>query len=247
MIQNLNCYVTAQNKEIKSETHYTSPSGDKIQEKSFVKDLGVFMSNDCLFKDQIDLTIEKAKNLISWILRTFISRSKHTMITLYKSLVIPILEYCSVLWSPNAVGLIQRLEEIQKSYLKQIKGAPQNYWETLKYFKIYSLQRRRERYRIIYTWKILENLVPNVNGCFKCKDHPRLGRMCLSKYAGPYNSRLRDSTLTIQGAKLFNAMPKNIRNLKNIPVDKFKNALDKHLQTIPDEPQIRGYTGCRRV
>ena len=149
MIQNLNCHV----KEIKSETHYTSPLGDKIQEKSFVKDLGVLMSNDCLFKDQIDSTIEKAKNLISWILRTFISRSKHTMITLYKSLVIPILEYCLVLWSPNAAGLIQRLEEIQKSYLKQIKGAPQNYWETLKYFKIYSLQRRRECYRIIYTWK----------------------------------------------------------------------------------------------
>ena len=73
------------NNEIKSET-YTSPSGDKIQEKAFVKDLGVLMSNDCLFKDQIDLTIEKAKNLISWILRTFISRSKHTMITLFKSL-----------------------------------------------------------------------------------------------------------------------------------------------------------------
>ena len=86
-----------------------------------------------------------------------------------------------------------------------------------------------------------------VNGCFKYKDHPRLGRMCVSKYAGPDNSRSRDSTLTIQGAKLFNAMQKNIRNLKNIPVDKFKNALDKHLQTIPDEPQIRGYTGCRRV
>ena len=51
--------------------------------------------------------------------------------------------------------------------------------------------------------------------------------MCVSKYAGPDNSRLRDSTLTIQGAKLFNAMQKNIRNLKNIPVDKFKNALDK--------------------
>ena len=120
-----------------------SPSGDEIQEKAFVKDLGVLMSNDCLFKDQIDSTIEKA-------IRTFILRSKHTMITLYKSLVIPILEYCLVLWSPNAVGLIQRLEEIQKSYLKQIRGAPQNYWESLKHFKIYSLQRRRERYRIIY-------------------------------------------------------------------------------------------------
>ena len=169
------------------------------------------------------------------------------MITLYKSLVIPILAHCSVLWSPSAVGLIQRLEEIQKSFLKQIKGTPKKYWQSLKQLKIYSLQRRRERYCIIYHWKILENRVPNINDAFKSKDHPRLGRMCISKYTGPNNTKLRDSTLTIKGAKLFNAMPKNIRNLKNIPVDKFKNALDTYLKTVPDEPQIRGYTGCRRV
>ena len=74
-----------------------------------------------------------------------------------------------------------------------------------------------------------------------------IGRMCISKYTSPNNTKLWDSTLTIQGAKLFNAMPKNIRNLKNIPVEKFKNELDTYLKTVPDEPQIRGYTGCRRV
>ena len=89
----------------------------------------------------------------------------------------------------------------------------------------------------------MENLVPNINDGFKSKDHPRLGRTCISKYTGPNNTKLRDRILTIQGATLFNAMPKNIRNLKNIPVDKFKNALDTYLKTVPDEPQIRGYTG----
>ena len=128
------------------------------------------MSNDCLYKNQIDTIIEKEKNLISWILRTFISSITHTMITLYKSLVIPILAHCSVLWSPSAVGLIQRLEEIQKSFLKQIKGIPNNYWESLKQLKIYSLQRRREHFRIICTWKIFENLLPNINDAFKSKD-----------------------------------------------------------------------------
>ena len=29
--------------------------------------------------------------------------------------------------------------------------------------KLYSLQRRRERYIIIYVWKILEGLVPNLS------------------------------------------------------------------------------------
>ena len=41
------------NELIKDETHYTSPSGEIIQSKSVVKDLGVLMSNDCTFKEQI--------------------------------------------------------------------------------------------------------------------------------------------------------------------------------------------------
>ena len=205
------------------------------------------MSDDCVFTQQITSTIEKAKNLTSWILRTFSSRSPKCMITLYKSLVNPILEYCSVLWSPNAVGLVQRLEEIQRSYLKKINGISNNYWDCLKQTKIYSLQRWRERYRIIYIWKVIESLVPNINGSIKITENPRLGRMCSLTLSKNQTSKLRDSTLAVQGAKLFNAMPRSIRNLKNISIEQFKTALDAHLKNIPDEPQIRGYTGCRRA
>ena len=132
------------NQIIKDQTNYTSQSGNIIASKDVVKDLGILMCNNCLFKEQIISTIEKAKNLTSWILRTFTSRSFECMITLYKSLVIPILEYCSVLWSPNTVGLIQRLEDVQKSFLRKIKSTPHNYWECLKQCKIYSQQRGRE-------------------------------------------------------------------------------------------------------
>ena len=220
------------NTEIKNETHYTSPSGDKIEEKAFVKDLGVLMSNDCLFKDQIESTIEKAKNLISWILRTFTSRSKHTMITLYKSLVIPILEYCSVLWSPSAVGLIQRLEEIQKSFLKQIKGTPQNYWESLKQLKIYSLQRRRERYQIIYVWKILEELVLSLENVKRFSNFSdRGGRTCtvpsVNRNASKKIQTLRESSFSVNGTRLFNVLPRT-------------SNLDRFLKLIPDQPIVPG-------
>ena len=234
------------NKNIKEQTHYTSPSGKVIENKDVVKDLGIFMSNDCLFAYQINSAIEKAKS-ISWILRTFSSRSSHVMLTLYKALVIPILEYCSVLWSPNTVGLIQRIEEIQKSFFKKIKGVNKNYWECLKDLKIYSLQRRRERYRIIYVWKVLENLVPNINDGIKFKENPRLGRMCALSIPNPKTLKIRESSLPFQGARLFNILPKTIRNIKNVPIEKFKTALDAYLKTIPDEPQIQGYTACKRA
>ena len=204
------------------------------------------MDSYCTFQKQITEVIKKAKNLTSWILRTFSSRSFNCMITLYKSLVIPILEYCSVLWSPTAVGLIQRLEDIQKSFLRKINGISNNYWECLKQTKIYSLQRRRERYRIIYVWKSMEKIVPAVNG-IKTTENPRLGRMCTLTIPKNQTSKFRDSTLAVQGAKLFNAMPKSIRNLKNVSINKFKSALDNHLKSIPDEPQIHGYTECRRA
>ena len=234
------------NEDLKQSSSYTTPSGKVIEVKDSVKDLGVYMSSNCLFKDQINAVIEKAKNIISWILRSFTSRKHSAMMTLYKSLVIPILEYCSVLWSPKAAGLIQMLEMIQWSFIRKIIGARgMNYWECLKDMNLYSLQRRRERYRIIYVWKVLEQLVPNINNKIQAKDHIRLGRLCILN--GRNASTKLDGSFTIDGPKLFNSLPKHVRDLKRVSLQKFKRALDSHLRKIPDNPLIPGYTECRRA
>ena len=120
-----------------------------------------------------------------------------------------------------------------------------NYWECLKDMSIYSLQRRRERYRIIYIWKILEQLVPNINNKIQAKDHIRLGRLCILN--GRNASTKLEGSLTIDGPKLFNSLPKHVRDLKGVSLQKFKRALDLHLKKIPDNPQIPGYTECRRA
>ena len=104
-----------------------------------------------------------ARNMCAWILRTFHSRSEELMMTLWKSLVLPILDYCSQLWCPSKTGLIQEIEDIQKSFTRKIHSLKRgDYWERLDTYNLYSLQRRRERYRILYVWKILQNIVPNV-------------------------------------------------------------------------------------
>jgi len=154
------------------------------------------------------------------------------------------------LWSPSSAGQIQSLDAVQWSFLRKIRGTKDDdYWTCLKKMKVYSLQRRRERYRIIYTWKILENLVPNPNGQIKCSTHLRLGRLCTlpkplrsKKYQQAYQG-----SLPVQGVKLFNAMPKQIREMTNIPLQTFKRALDKHLALIPDEPLLHNYTAFRRA
>ena len=170
------------NNELKESTTYTTPKGLPIETKTVVKDLGVVISDENKFNEQIDHVITKAKNMASWILRTFRTRARVPMLTLYKSLVLPILEYCLVLWCPLSVGNKQKIEAVKWSLIRKIAGIRNmNYWQTLHELKIYSLERRPERYRIIYMWKILEGLVPNINkkGVQSFENH-RQGRKCIT-------------------------------------------------------------------
>ena len=120
------------------------------------------MSSNASFSDQIQKVSSSMRHMSSWILRTFASRNKEVMLTTWKSLVLPIHDYCSQLWNPHKPGEIQTFELIQWSFLRKINDRNHmDYWDCLSKYCIYSLQRRRERYLIIYTWKILEGLVPN--------------------------------------------------------------------------------------
>ena len=80
------------------------------------------MSDDCTFKQHIEKVVNKSCDTSSWILRTFTLRSRELMLTLWKSLVIPHLDYCSQLWSPHLRSEIQKLEMTQRSFIRKIEG-----------------------------------------------------------------------------------------------------------------------------
>ena len=120
---------------------------------------------------------------------------------------------------------------------------------------MYSLERRRERYIIIYIWRIIKGQVPNVSHSdhagIKYVWHPRRGRNCTVPVVNLRGSRhfqtIRYASFGVRGPRLFNTLPKSIKNITGCSVDTFKHSLDKYLSTVPDEPQIRGYTANRRT
>ncbi|XP_066930501.1 uncharacterized protein [Clytia hemisphaerica] len=230
--------------ESKSLSTYFTNNKTVIENKNSVKDLGVWMSSDCSFTDHINKMIAKAKDISSWILRTFNNRSSDVMITLWKSLVLPHLDYCSQLWSPNSIHQIEQIESVQKNFFNKIKGLSAfNHWEQL---KMYSLQRRRERYRFIYIWSILEGIVPNfshtegdgtVKGGVSSSTTSRHGRKCQLRTIERSSFRkFICESLAVQGPKLFNSIPSDIRNITGCSKDSFKKQLNKYLCSIPDEP-----------
>ena len=103
----------------------------------------------------ISTIAEESRKMLSWILGIFQDHTRLTMLTLYKSMVRSKLEYCCPLWNPSSVAEMLKLERIQRIFTSKVEGCRElPYWERLKYLRIQSLQRRRERYIIIHTWKI---------------------------------------------------------------------------------------------
>ena len=135
------------------------------------------------------------------------------MMTLFKSRVLPRLDYDSQLWSPHLVKHIDQLDKIQRSFTKHITGMQSlEYSERLVSFKLYSLQRRRERYCIIYVWKIIEGLVPNFSKPIVCFYSECRVRSCIVSHVhiGRLGS-LAYNSFRWQSIRIFNAMPKYIR------------------------------------
>ena len=211
------------------------------------------MSHDATFTIHIETIVSKAQSTISSICRCFKTRTPEVMIQLWKSLVIPHLDYCCQLWNPKRKGEINKLEILQKNFTRRIAGANKlDYWERLQKFRLYSLERRRERYIIVYVWKILEKLVPNITTeCIRSTLKPRMGRLCIvptiNRNARARVKTLKSSNFVINGPKLFNCLPSHLRNLTNCGLELFKSELDRFLELLPDEPLVPGYTSRRNL
>ena len=148
---------------------YIDPSMNIISPSTHVLDLGISMSSNCTFDLHISNLYRRCSNLAGWILRTFTMRDPHLMLTLFKSLVLSRLDYASQLWSPYLLKHIYLIEKVQRAFTKHITGIRNfSYSKRLEILKLYSLQRRRERYSIIYAWKIIEGLVPNLLDPINC-------------------------------------------------------------------------------
>ena len=107
------------------------------------------------------------------------------------------------------------------------------------------MERRRERFIIIYVFKIQKNLVPNPGIEWIEDEDRRRGLEAKNRVFNlkdpNYIRNLKENSFTCCGPKILNSLPKEVRSFQpkglNV-VFQFKNHLDKYLATIPDEPNV---------
>ena len=233
------------NQTVKEETlYFTGNMENIIEEVDKCRDLGVIMENTAKFDAHIDKVCRQVRQKCGWILRTFYSRDSKFLRHMFNSLVQPHIDFSSQLWAPPEGPAMDRIEQLLRNFTAKIPSVKHlSYWERLKALKMNSEQRRLERYKIIYTWKVLQGEVPNC-GIKATSTEDRLGRRCevpkLAKKAKKSIQDLREASFQVSGPRLFNSLPKWLRNSTELCLEEFKEKLDSVLTNLADEPRVGG-------
>ena len=156
-----------------------------------------------------------------------------------------LLEYCCPLWNPsgpNSITLIKMLEGVQRTFTSKIHSLHElNYWQRLKELDLMSLQRRRERYIIIYVWKILTGRVPNdLKISFYMSERNSIKAVIPKLPTHRSNISSYDRSFSVIGPKLWNILP-NSCTLVLHSLEKFKQQLGIFMAQFPDLPPCNGY------
>lgn len=131
------------------------------------KDLGVLLDERLSFTDHIVGKINESHRTMGFIIRAAKAFDVEVCLRLFDSLVLPKLEYASIIWSPIYEVWMASLERIQRKFLKHMflkrfrYYPPQGYshYTLLKLFNRLSLENRRKKINLTYMFKILKNQV----------------------------------------------------------------------------------------
>jgi ribonuclease P/MRP protein subunit RPP40 len=85
---------------------------------SLVKDLGVHIDANLNFHSHINTIVAKTFQRSNLILRCFLCKDPHMLYRVFVAYVLPLLEYCSQIWSPSDITYIKKIESVQRGFTK---------------------------------------------------------------------------------------------------------------------------------
>ena len=200
--------------------------GSKLEVVDAEKDLGLLISKDLKWDEQVKSSLCKANQTIAWITRNVICKSKEVMKKIYICLIRPHLEYCVQLWSPVAAhgswGTIYEIEKVQRKFTNLIDDiGTLQYGTRLAELNLKTLAERRIRGDLIETFKIVNNVVDYGQDIFTLG---RSGRNIVS--CGLKVSSFRKKFFSERVIQYWNVLPNFVKLSSS--VNSFKANLSLH-------------------
>ena len=164
------------------------------------------------------------------IKRSFVNREKPTILSLYKSVVRPKLEYCIQAWRPHLAKDIELMERVQHRATKLISSLrKETYENSVKLLGLTTLETRRLRGDLIEAFKIMKGFEDvSWNKFFKMSSSKQLRGHSLKLYKPSFRLDIRKYSFSQRVINEWNLLPDELLECKT--VNNFKKHLDLHLR-----------------
>ena len=215
----------------------------ELEQVQHGKDLGVIIDTDLKFSQHIQENITKANQRIGLIRRNFKYLNRTTLLMVYKTLVRPILEYCSPVWTVLYIKHSEALERVQRHATKLLHGIKDlSYPQRLKRLDLPTLIYRRRRADMLQIYRIIKGIDQ-----VKQEEHFILaGRTSTRGHSykivkARSNTTLKQHLLGVRAISDWNALTEETVKSDNINI--FKNNLEKLWKDLPFKYDPTGYHG----
>lgn len=189
-----------------------------IETKLNHKHLGLIIDNKLFFNDHTESIVNKSLQKWAILKRICSNADSNVLLRLYKTYIMPIIEYSNFCWVPNG-GQIDKIESVQRQITKFICNKLMlysiNYKERLLKLNLKPLQLRREILCLRHAYNCIHNrnCVPlNWREKFKIKE-TRNGPLLEVPFS---RISLCDHNFFIFSINLFNSLPKEIRSCNTL-------------------------------
>jgi len=192
------------------------------------KDLGVTFDPALSFSTHHDMSIAKANSRIGLMRRTFKHLEPKPFLQLYKAIVRPVVEYCSVITNPVFKRDEDRLEKVQRRATKLVSGmADLPYEDRLRQLKLQSLKHRRRRTDVLQIYRIINGidrveashmLIQVTDSRTRSNGYKLFKKHCQTK--------IRANSFSQRAIDTWNSLPTSVVEAPTL--NRFKSALRKH-------------------
>ena len=207
--------------------HHLQMNGKVINKVDSTKFLGVHIDSRLTWNDHIfSLTSTIARNV------GVISKLKYILPqpilkTLYQSLIVPHLSYCSIIWSGTSNKNLNRLFILQKRAIRHIAKAD-SHDHTSPLFRILNLLKLKDLLRVnvaCFAHKVLNHILPPSFTDFFHRNnevHSYSTRQANHIHQHPWRTNFGHLSLRTRAINVWNSLPLHFQRLQSTPLLKRK-------------------------
>ena len=203
--------------------------GARLEQVHHFKYLGVWLSDDLTWDRHVEYVTNKARCHLGYIFRMFAPFcSPDSLIRLYHSQVLPLIDYGCIVWDPFLVRHKQRLERVQ---LFATRIASKQWSESAdilnSHFNLPSLCQRRIYLKLLYLYKLVNGYVSCPYGFLVFNPNPNLRVSHEKQLVQPFaRTSAFLNSFFISSIRVWNSLPSHIVLCNSISA--FKNALKEY-------------------